>query len=133
MMRWLFSDGSSSDRRYATRILDSVRKTNPQIIVPYFWVYEAAFVVNYYVGEGALDSLQAASHLDSLFDLCTVAIDKESPAALFDFSRTHGVSAYDAAYLVLARAQNSQLATLDKKMRRVARKLGIEILLDQSK
>jgi predicted nucleic acid-binding protein len=79
------------------------------------------------VGEGALGTAQATDHLNALYDLCTVVIDREPPAMLFDFSRSHGVSAYDAAYLMMALSQGSQIATLDKKMRQVARKLDIEI------
>ena len=128
MMRWLVDDGAASDRRYANMVLSSIQENRPKLIVPYIWVYESAFVVNYYVGEGALSTVQAASHLKALYDLCTVAIDREPPATLFDFSRTYAVSAYDAAYLMMARSQGSQIATLDKKMRRVARKLDIDIL-----
>jgi predicted nucleic acid-binding protein len=130
MMRWLFDDGSASDRRYALKVLDHIKKNNPKVIVPYIWIYESSFVVNYYVGKGSLDGAEAASHLESLFDVCTVTGDPETPATLFEFSKTHGISTYDAAYLILARAQGSPLATLDKKMRRVARKLDIDILLN---
>jgi predicted nucleic acid-binding protein len=133
MMRWLVDDGSPSDRRYVNRVLNSIQEINQQVLVPYIWVYESAFVVNYYVGEGALSTVQAASHLKALYDLCTVAIDREPPATLFDFSRAHGVSAYDAAYLIMALSQGSKIATLDKKMRHVARKLDIEIFPGKSK
>ncbi len=133
MMRWLVDAASPSDRRYANRVLHSIQEIHQQVLVPYIWVYESAFVVNYYVGEGALSTVQAANHLKALYDLCTVVIDREPPAKLFDFSRTHGVSAYDAAYLMMALSQGSQIATLDKKMRQVARKLDIEILPGKSK
>ena len=127
MMRWLFDDGSPSDRRYAAKVLDTIRENDPKVLVPYIWVYESAFVVNYYVGEGCLDRELATSHLKSLFDLCTVAIDREPPTALFDFSRAYGVSAYDAAYLMMAYSQGSEIATLDRKMRKIARRLDIGI------
>jgi predicted nucleic acid-binding protein len=133
MMRWLFDDGSPSGRRYAARTLGYIKEDNPQVLVPYIWVYESSFVVNYYVGQGSLEGSEAVSHLESLFDICTVIADREPPATLFMFSRAYGISTYDAAYLILARAQNSPLATLDKKMRRVARKLGIDILSDISR
>lgn len=133
MMRWLVDDGSPSDRRYANRVLNSIQGTHQQVLVPYIWVYESAFVVNYYVGEGALGTAEATDHLNALYDLCTVVIDREPPAKLFDFSHTHGVSAYDAAYLMMALSQGSQIATLDKKMRQVASKLDIEVLPRKSK
>lgn len=133
MMRLLFDDGSSADRRYAAKTLDYIKENNPQVIVPYIWVYESSFVVNYYVGQDDLDGTEAIRHLDSLFDLCTVTTDRQTPATLFQFSHAHGISTYDAAYLMLAGAQTSPLATLDKKMRRVARKIKVELLQEKSK
>jgi predicted nucleic acid-binding protein len=133
MMRWLFDDGSVSDRRYARKILSSIQDSNINVIVPHIWVYESSFVVNYYVNRGELESAEATRHLDALFNFCSVTVDRETSTALFEFSNTLGVSTYDAAYLMLAQAQNSALATLDKKMRRVAKKLDIQISPDRSK
>jgi predicted nucleic acid-binding protein len=127
-MRWLFDDGSPSDRRYAASVLDHIQETNAGVIVPYVWVYESAFVVNFYVGQGDLEWRHGTNHLNSLYDLCTVAIDKVPPAGLFEFSHVHGISSYDAAYLLLAQSQDLPIATLDKKMRRVAKKLGMAIV-----
>ena len=65
-------------------------------------------------------------HLDSLLDLSSVIADKQSPAALFAFSHEHGLSAYDSAYLILARSLGVPVATLDKKMRKVAARVGVK-------
>ena len=43
-------------------------------------------------------------------------------------ARESGLTAYDAAYLELARRRKLPLATLDAKMRAAAEKAGIEVL-----
>lgn len=132
MMRWLFDDGSPSDRRYAARVLETIQAQNLQVIVPNIWVYECSFVVSYYFNQQVLPAADARRHLEYLSDVCTVISDGVSPAALFEVSRLHRISTYDAAYVLLAQNHACSLATLDKKMRRVARKLDIAIALEKS-
>lgn len=43
-------------------------------------------------------------------------------------ARTHNLTVYDAAYLELAMRRGLPLATLDRELRTVARKIGIECL-----
>ena len=43
-------------------------------------------------------------------------------------ARTHGLTAYDAAYVALAIATASDIATLDKAMANAARRCGIAVL-----
>jgi predicted nucleic acid-binding protein len=129
MMRWLFDDGSARDRRYAQKVLKQIKDDGLRVLVPYIWVYEATYVVNYYVQEGQIDHEGAMNRLNSLSDLCTVVIDKVPPSILFDFANIHKLSTYDSAYLMLARASICTFATLDKKMLKVARKLGINVAL----
>ena len=126
-MRWLFEDGSAADNRFAGSVLNYIEAQRPSVIVPYIWTYEAAFVVNYYVNKGALGWGDGTQHLKSLDSLFTVAIDKLPPADLFEFSNVHGVSSYDAAYLMLARGQALPIATLDKKMRKIATKINVSL------
>ena len=126
MMRWLFDDGSARDRRYAQKVLKQIKDDGLRVLVPYIWVYEAAYVVSHYAQEGQIDIKGAVNRLNSLSDLCTVVIDKVSPSTLFDFASIHKLSTYDAAYLMLARTSVCAIATLDKKMLRVAKKLGID-------
>ena len=47
---------------------------------------------------------------------------------VFLLSATHGLSAYDAAYLALALNRNVPLATLDRKLAAAARKEGVTVL-----
>ena len=129
MMRWLFDDGSARDLRYARQMLQKINDEGVQVLVPYIWVYEAAHVVNYYARDGQIDHQGAVKRLDALSDLCTVVIDKVSPGMLFGFANTHNLSTYDAAYLLLAQTSACAVATLDKKMLGVARKLGVGVAL----
>ena len=116
MMRWLFKDGAEADQHYAQKVLRHIDVYKPQVIVPYIWVYEASFVVNYYARKGIVSHQESRDHLDSLFDLCWVIRGQEIPSELFDFANTHGLSTYDAAYVMLALQQALSIATLDKEI-----------------
>ena len=116
MMRWLFQDGSDSDQVYAHKVLNAIGLQALQIIVPYVWVYESAFVVGYYSRHDKLAHDQCRDQLTWLFDLCTVVRGDQTPANLYEFSHEQGVSAYDAAYAMLALGQSCPLATLDKML-----------------
>lgn len=127
MMRWLFDDGSAADRRYAMVVLDRIRERQGAVFVPYLWVYEAAHVVNFYVEQGDMQKLDGVRHLESLHDLASVVSEYQSPSSLFEFSHAHSLSAYDSAYLLLARSLGLPIATLDRKMRRVAAQAAIGV------
>ena len=48
--------------------------------------------------------------------------------ALSEFAQAHSLSAYDAAYVMLAQKEGLGLATLDKDMREAAANLGVSVL-----
>jgi len=116
MMRWLFQDGSDSDQVYAHEVLNAIGSQALQIIVPYIWVHESAFVVEYYSRRDKRAHDQWLDQLTWLFDLCTVVRGDQTPTNLYEFSRRQGVSAYDAAYAMLALGQACPIATLDKML-----------------
>jgi len=62
-----------------------------------------------------------------VFDLCLVDRGNETPASLYDFSRTQGVSAYDAAYAMLALDHSCPLATLDKTLVKASSRAGYSL------
>lgn len=82
MMRWLFNDGSASDQQYAQTVLQHIQSQKPSVIVPYLWVYEAAFVVHYYVKQGKVSHENSLKHLDALFDVCDVIRGEETKKTL---------------------------------------------------
>ena len=127
-MRWLIASGKKTDQRYALGVRDFIRAESPRVMVPYLWSYEAANAVAYYVRQGELEYSVAFNTLAALNDLCSINIDRgETPMALFEAAEAHGVTAYDASYLLLARSEGLPLATLDKKMRKVAKGMGVRV------
>ena len=126
-MRWLVASKKTDDQRYAMSVRDRIRAERLWVLVPYLWVYEAAHVVAGYVGRGDLTHQLASETLLAFEDYFTIVIGREPPNTLSEFAQAHGVSGYDAAYVMLAKAESVALATLDGSMREVAGKLGIEI------
>ena len=126
-MRWLISSGKPADQRYARAVKVHIQQHRPQVLVPYLWTYEAANVVAQYVRLGELEFSVASNTLIALHDLFSISIERETPLALFEAAQGHGVTAYDAAYLLMARNTGVPLATLDKKMRKIAVKMGITL------
>ncbi|GEM_PF-513283 len=127
MMRWLFKDGSQCDQYYAQHVLSHIDTQKPQVMVPYVWVYESSFVVNYYAKKGTVSHQDSMKYLATLFDLCWVIRGEETPCKLFDFANSHGLSTYDASYVILALQQKCALATLDKEIIRAAENLPFNI------
>lgn len=127
-MRWLVASGKPADRDYALAVRNFVLDSRSQVLVPYLWAYEAANVAAYYVRAGELEHDMAADSLNAMQILFTVRIDRdETPRALFETAVAQGASAHDAAYLQLAHSEGLPLATLDKKMRKVARDMEIRL------
>ena len=127
MMRWLFQDGSDTDQDYARGVLKAVGKNELQIIVPYIWVYESAFVVDYYSRSESKSYDECMEYLSWLFDVSTVIRGEVTPASLYEFSQTHSLSAYDAAYVMLALDQSCPIATLDKSIIKISKKVKSKI------
>ena len=127
-MRWLIASGKPADQRYALKVRDYVQDERARVMVPYLWTYEAANVAAYYVREGELEYNVAFNALHALKNVFTINIDRsETPEALFEAAGLHKVSAHDASYLLLARNEGLPLATLDRRMRKVARSMGIHL------
>jgi len=54
------------------------------------------------------------------------AVGCERLPQLVSLARQHGLSVYDTLYLDIALEQELPLATMDKQMKRAARKMGVE-------
>lgn len=129
VMRWILDDGSNRDRRYARSVLDYVMQHEATVLVPVLWVYEAAFVVQYYVKQDALACMEAHNHLSALFNVLTVMQETFDPGSYFETGHAQGLSAYDSVHLKLAGVHGLPLATLDKKMKKVAEKIGVPVFV----
>lgn len=73
-------------------------------------------------------SAETGDRMLSAFDHLEVSLDavQDSPATM-NIARRHGLTAYDAIYLVLALRDGAALATLDKKLAAAARAEGVDL------
>ena len=130
-MRWLFTDGSESDRHYASEVAAMVETS--EVHVPALFVTEAANVISRALKLGVITSQECESRFD-LLNAMQASIDpmesmhSAMPLAIKAFEE--GLSAYDASYLLLAKKLGCPLATLDKDLRRAAKNCGVAIAGD---
>jgi len=132
-MRWLFTDGSESDRRYASEVAAMVESS--EVHVPALFVTEAAHVISRALKVGVITLQECESRFD-LLNAMQASIDpmeslhSAMPLAIKAFDE--GLSAYDASYLLLAKKLGCPLATLDKDLRRAAKNCGVPIAGDSA-
>ena len=127
-LSWVFSD-ETTDATEA--LLDRVRDDGG--IVPALWEYEVCNALVSAVRRGRVDQAAAARIITLLRNtnlrVIQTPIDMRRVLLLAD---THGLSAYDAAYLDLAMSQGVPLATLDQQLITAAIALGVEVLPRQA-
>ena len=120
-MAWCFADEQSA---LADRCLD--RLTVEGALVPALWSYEVANVLVVAARRRRLPEAALAQFLVLLGQLpIDVSVEDPDRAALIEAARRHGLSAYDAAYLVLAERHGLPLATLDGRLTKAARSAGL--------
>src|SRR5580658_9399182 len=97
-MAWCFEDEATDDTDV---ILD--RLLEDEAVVPPLWQSEVTNVLLVAERQSRITEAQAARFLDLLTQL-PIRIDAAptDPTAILAAGRRHGLSAYDAAYLVLA-------------------------------
>ena len=131
-MRWALLDGSVSDRAYADQVLDAF--TTCEAWVPALWYTEAIHVLRCAEIDGKLGESAFANFIFRIGQL-PIRLDPTDPAsiqlAVAAVSREFKLSGYDAQYLELARRRNAPIATLDKDLRKAAKKAGVRIFLLQ--
>lgn len=131
-MRWLFSTNNQADQQYAENVLQTLSYT--QALVPNLWHLEVANVLSNGIKRG---DVLAGNCEVFLTHLQALPIRVDELTATRAFSRTfnlaehYALSSYDAAYLELAIRQGLPLATLDKALAEVAKKLGVRLYLRQ--
>lgn len=96
--------------------------------VPHLADVEVAQVLRRFERRGVLDSQRAETALQHLAQLDLVRHDHE-PFLPRIWAHRHNLSAYDAAYLVLAEAFQAQLVTADRGLAEVARRfVGVHLV-----
>lgn len=129
-IRWAVSDGSQTDQSYADHVLSALAHTTA--VVPALWYTELTHVLRGYEDRGTLGETEIAEFCYQLGQL-PIRMDTVAPAAMqtavIAVSRQFKLSGYDAQYLELAKRCNLPLATLDKDLRKAAKKADVMIYL----
>jgi predicted nucleic acid-binding protein len=102
--------------------------TENHALVPSLWKYEIAngVLVGLRRARLSIDEAVAFSQDLAAMDI-QVDVSGTEPVALLAEAVDSGLTAYDAAYLMLARETGLPLATQDRALIRAARKSGIDI------
>ncbi len=128
VMRWIFSDGTAADSAYASKVAALIETT--EVVVPALFVTEAANVLARGLKLKIISRAELMEHFE-LIDAMQARV--VPPHAMGDIRRLtvsaleEGLSAYDASYLLLAESLACPLATLDKDLRKVAKRRGVSI------
>jgi predicted nucleic acid-binding protein len=110
----------------ALTLLDAL--PDSELWIPALWRYEFTNALLMAQRRRRLTPARAEQILQQAARL-PLHLDAETPepVALFVFAARHGLTAYDAAYLELARRRQLALATLDTQLIKAARDAGIAI------
>ena len=119
-MAWCFEDEASD---VAEAALEALR--HDTAAVPCIWPLEVANVLLVAQRRNRLTEAQAARFVDLL---AALPIDVEHAVPIADIAgagQRHGLTAYDASYLVLARRLGARLVTLDARLAAAATRAGV--------
>lgn len=127
VLTWCFPDENSTLARRVAEMF----KYGHSAIAPSFWPHEVLNAL--LVGE---KRKRISRHLIRTFltDLATlpIALQELQADAVFDrvqpLSREHGLTAYDAAYLDLARTNGLPMATFDDNLMSACVKTGVPLI-----
>jgi predicted nucleic acid-binding protein len=129
-IRWALQDGSKADRDYAEQVLNAFE--NESALVPALWYTEVIHVLRCAEDGGQLGESTLTSFIYQLGQL-PIQLDPTSPAgiqlAVAAIAKEFKLSGYDAQYLELARRNSIPIATLDKDLRKAAKKAGVTVYL----
>jgi predicted nucleic acid-binding protein len=127
VLTWCFPDENAPMAKHVADMF----KRGDTAIVPSFWPHEVLNAL--LVGEKRkrISRELVRSFLDDLARL-PIVLEQFPAAIVFDrvqhFSRLHGLTAYDAAYLDLAADSGFPLATLDEDLMRACKKARIRLV-----
>ena len=132
-MRWLLPSPKAADQRYAEKVLNTF--VDRDALVPSLWQLEAVNVLLEAERRGTIDAGEVerfVSHLENLPLHVDRATAQQAFSRTLSLARIYRLSSYDAAYLEVAIREGLPLATLDKDLRRAARKAEVDIYLSAS-
>jgi predicted nucleic acid-binding protein len=122
-LAWAFDDEAG---KYVDAVLDFV--VEHHAVVPSLWKYEVANGVLVGLRRARLSIDEAVAFSEDLAAM-DIRIDgsDSSPITVLAEAMDSGLTAYDAAYLLLARETGLPLATRDRALISAARKAGVDI------
>jgi predicted nucleic acid-binding protein len=127
VMTWCFKDERS---QYADAVLDRLERS--AAIVPTIWPLEVGNVLLVAERKKRLSEADSIRFMALLSEL-PLLIDQEPPERMLkeilSLAREHRISTYDSSYLDLAMKKGLPLATLDKGLRKAAKRSDVSILL----
>jgi predicted nucleic acid-binding protein len=123
-LTWCFEDEVTAETEAIRTRVDS-----EGAIVPGLWRLEVANTLLLAERRGRIDRSDVEQRLELLAAL-PISIDADIRAwtDTLLLARAERLTLYDAAYLELAIRQDVELATLDRDLRRAARKMGVAIV-----
>ena len=114
---------------YTNKLYDSFK--NNACVVPSLWCYELSNVLLSSKKRNRINDNQINEIVNLIYDL-PVEIENINfcyiQNNIFNIANDNNLSAYDASYLELAIRFNCSLATLDKKLIDVAKKLNVSLI-----
>ena len=125
-MAWCFEDEATEE---TDSVLDRLR--DEEAVVPALWQLEVTNVLLVAERRGRITEAQSTRFLDLLSQLpIQVDMSPTNVKAVQATGRRHQLSAYDAAYLLLAERIAAPLATRDGKLIAAAKAAGVELAID---
>lgn len=124
-LAWVFDDEA---RPETDLLMDRILADD--VVVPSLWRLEIANALLTALRRGRLTYDVALNRLGDLLGLSIVVADppdKKATMNAFGWGQGYGLSAYDASYLDLAYWKGIPIATLDRKLARAARELGVPV------
>lgn len=122
-LSWCFVDEATP---YSRAVLAALKTT--YAVVPALWPFEIASGLAIAERRKRISQNQIAEFLETLRRL-SIQVERREAIwicqATTRLAREHNVTAYDAAYLDLAKREQMQLATLDLDLQEAGRSLGI--------
>ena len=120
---WCFPD---EDQRTSDAALS--RLAEDTAVVPTLWWFEVRNILVVNERRGRVDAAGTAEFLAEL-DRLPILMDRDPDSeTVVALARKHGLTAYDAAYLELARRLAAPLATLDQALVAAAQRDGIDLI-----
>lgn len=124
-LAWCFEDEWSAQADEVLRLVQS-----DGALVPPLWDLEIVNVLLVAERRGRITPADTIRFL-ALFDALPIEISESDPpmTELAAIGRTHGLSAYDSAYLLASLRSGWPLATLDERLREAAKAIGCALVL----